>query len=229
MRIVDCLYAYLWRGRDNNCNSYLFANVLGGGKHVLIDPGHIVTPAYKEQGLVRLIRQIELDELKVEDIGLILLTHGHIDHCQAVPNLIEKSKALLFLNEKDKEVAKMMGVELKPNRNLREGQLIFEGGNKVTLEIYHTPGHSPGSLSFYWSENKVLMAGDVVFYQGVGRTDFPTGSAKLLKQSIERLSQLDIEYLLSGHNYNFPQNHIGYLKGKEEIERNFALIKRAYF
>lgn len=232
MRIVDCLYAYLWRGRDNNCNSYLFAKVLGEEKHVLIDPGHIITPAYREQGLTRLIRQIELDGFKIEDIGLIILTHGHIDHCQAVPKLIEKTKALLYLHEKDKEIAEMMGVKLKPNRYLKEGQLIFDGENKVNLELYHTPGHSPGHLSIYWPENKVLITGDVIFYQGVGRTDFgpdPRKNLILLKQSVERLSQLDVEYLLPGHNYNFPPAHIGYLKGKEEIGGNFTLIKRVYF
>jgi len=229
MRIVNCLYGYLWRGRDNNCNSYLFTNCLEGGKHVLIDPGHIVTPMLREPALDGLIKEIEKDGLRIGDIGLIILTHGHIDHCQAVPDLIKKTKALLYLSEKDKEIAEMMGVKLKLNRYLKEGQLIFEGENKVILEIYYTPGHSPGSISIYWPEKKVLIPGDVIFYRGVGRTDFPTGSIKLLKQSIERLSQLDIEYLLPGHNYNFPPNHPGYLRGKEEIEQNFVFIKRTYF
>lgn len=229
MRILDCLYGYLWRGRDNNCNSYLFANCLGDGKHVLIDPGHIITPFFREPALDRLIKEIEKDGLRVEDIGLVLLTHGHIDHCQAVPKLIEKTRALLYFSKKDKEIAEAMGLKLKPNRDLKEGQLIFEGENKVNLEIYHTPGHSPGSISIYWPEKKVLITGDVVFYQGVGRTDFPTGSAQLLKESIERLSQLDVEYLLPGHNYNFPPTHLGYLQGKEEIKQNFAFIKKIYF
>ena len=54
MRLVEDLFAYVWSGRDNNCNSYVLARVLAGDRHVVIDPGHLTTPALGEEGLERL-------------------------------------------------------------------------------------------------------------------------------------------------------------------------------
>ncbi len=71
-------------------------------------------------------------------------------------------------------------------------------GNEV-LHVYKTPGHSPGSVCLYWESKKVLVCGDLIFKESVGRTDFPGGSSALLKESIERMKELDIEYLLPGH------------------------------
>jgi hydroxyacylglutathione hydrolase len=82
-----------------------------------------------------------------------------------------------------------------------------------------TPGHSPGSVSIYWPRLKVLIAGDVVFSQGVGRTDLPGGDAKLLKASIDRLSKLPVDLLIPGHGTA--------IQGTERVRRNFEFIKRA--
>jgi glyoxylase-like metal-dependent hydrolase (beta-lactamase superfamily II) len=240
MKLIGNLYAYLWKGRDNNCNSYLFANCFKDGHHVIIDPGHLVTPVYKEPGLDRLIKEMEEDGLRVGDIGLVINSHLHLDHYEATPALIEKSKAQLAFHKIEEEYQKTvwkstalaMGLnppDINPDFYLKEGKLVFDGQRKLSLEVYHTPGHSPGHLSIYWSKKKVLISGDVVFYQGVGRTDLPGGSFQALKKSVERLSQLDIEYLLPGHNYNFPPGHLGFLQGREEITHNFSLIKRFYF
>ena len=54
MRLVGDLFAYVWSGRDNNCNSYVLARVLNDDRHVVIDPGHVTTPALREAGLERL-------------------------------------------------------------------------------------------------------------------------------------------------------------------------------
>ena len=61
----------------------------------------------------------------------------------------------------------------------------------------------------------------MIFSESVGRTDFPGGSGELLKQSIEQLSTLDVEYLLPGHNE--------IVTGKNDVKRNFEFIKRAFF
>jgi hypothetical protein len=55
--------------------------------------------------------------------------------------------------------------------------------------------------------------------------DIPGGSAEALKDSIERIAKLDIEYLLTGHQYGSP----GIIKGKEQIKRNFEIIRRSIF
>ena len=56
MKLTDSLYAYVWKGNDNNCNTYIFGGVLNGGKHLIIDPGHIVTPYLREPAFEKRIR-----------------------------------------------------------------------------------------------------------------------------------------------------------------------------
>ena len=90
------------------------------------------------------------------------------------------------------------------------------------MDCFHSPGHSPGHITIYWPDKKVLIAGDVIFYRSTGRVDLPGGSAKTLRQSIERLSQLDIEYLLCGHPYGHP----GIIRGKAAVQENFEFIKK---
>ena len=92
----------------------------------------------------------------------------------------------------------------------------------MKLEIFLSPGHSPGHITIYWPERKVLITGDVIFYQSTGRVDLPGGSAADLKQSIERLSGLDVEYLLCGHPYGHP----GVIEGKTAVQQNFTFVKR---
>ena len=92
---------------------------------------------------------------------------------------------------------------------------------KETFHIYQTPGHSPGSLSIYWPERKVLFTGDLVFYGGIGRTDFQGGNSKLIKESIERMSSLDTELLLPGHGE--------LVMGKERVLQNFEYIRQNFY
>jgi hydroxyacylglutathione hydrolase len=101
---------------------------------------------------------------------------------------------------------------------LDEGDLIL--GSKQ-FRIICTPGHSPGAICIYWPEHKVLITGDVVFKEGVGRTDFPGCSGAALKESILRLAELDVEYLLPGHG--------DLVKGRDEIKRNFVIVQSTYF
>ncbi len=245
MRLIGNLFCYIWTGKGNNSNSYLFANVLRGDRpHVIIDPGQVVNEL-REPCFDRLLRFIERDGLKAEDIGLIINTHSHPDHCDANEALVELTKkktgtgnvkqALIAIHRDEVEhqrmmrelMAKMLGRETRfePDFFLREGNLNLGKENKVNLEILHTPGHSPGSISIYWPEHRVLITGDVLFYRAVGRTDFPSGDGKLLKRSIEKLAELDVEYLLPGHNTEFGS----IIRGKEKVKENFNFVRRNYF
>jgi glyoxylase-like metal-dependent hydrolase (beta-lactamase superfamily II) len=105
---------------------------------------------------------------------------------------------------------------------LVEGDLSLGRDEKqVNLTVFHTPGHSPGSICIYWPDKKALITGDLVFNGSVGRTDFPGGSITTLKQSIERVSQLDVEYLLPGHSTEMGS----IIEGKRRVEQNFRAIK----
>lgn len=86
--------------------------------------------------------------------------------------------------------------DFEPDFFLQEGWLQAGG---ETLQVLSTPGHSPGSVCLYWPERQALFSGDVVFSGGIGRTDLPMGNPKLLKESIQRIAELDVEHLLPGH------------------------------
>jgi hydroxyacylglutathione hydrolase len=219
MKIVDDLYAYPWRGTDNNCNSYVLAGVLSEGRHVLVDPGHLVTPMYREPGLDRLFESMNRDGIDSARIGLVILTHGHPDHCESAVVLRQENQALVALHEADKPAYETMGG--KVDIFLEEGELQLDNVKTTRLQILHSPGHTPGHITVYWPDRKALIAGDCIFYRSTGRTDFPGGSARSLQKSILKMSQLDIEYLLCGHPYGNP----GILIGKDQVRENFDIIQ----
>ncbi len=219
MKILKNLYAYVWRGRDNNCNSYLFAEALSDGRHVLIDPGHILTPYFQESGLDRLSEGMDRDGIASSSIGLVILTHAHPDHCEAAIVLREEAAVLVALHEADEASYRSMGG--KVDIYLDQGTLELGRERSTVLQIFHSPGHTPGHITIYWPDQKVLIAGDCIFFRGTGRTDFPGGDARALQQSIEALSELEIEYLLCGHAYG----NSGIIRGREAVRDNFTFIK----
>ncbi|MBN2241693.1 MAG: MBL fold metallo-hydrolase [Acidobacteria bacterium] len=218
MKIFDNFYIYLWQGRDNNCNACLLAGVLKGGRHLLVDPGHVRTPSYREPGLEKLAREIGRDGLDYSSVGLVIVTHGHPDHCEAAAVLQRETGALVAMHRADEEMFQMLGG--RADIYLQEGTLELANGSKTGLEIFHSPGHSPGHVTIYWPSRKALIAGDCIFYRSTGRTDLPGGSHQALRDSIERMSRLDVECLLCGHPYGHP----GFIRGREEVRENFELI-----
>jgi hydroxyacylglutathione hydrolase len=224
MKLAENLYAYVWKGNDNNCNSFLFANVLSGNKHLLIDPGHIITPYLREPAFEMLVKEIGGDGLKIEDIGLIVLTHAHPDHVESAAKFKSVSHAPVAMHKDDENAFRMFG-GAKADLFLAEGEIRTVPPTSSKLEIIHTPGHSPGEICIYWPQSKALAVGDVVFYRSTGRTDLPGGDQDLLKTSIQKLARLDTEYLLCGHPYNHP----GVIQGQKAIKANFDLILDNYF
>jgi hydroxyacylglutathione hydrolase len=218
MKLDSDLYAYPWKSmQENNCNSYL----MGGDVPLLIDPGH--------QHLVKnLVRGMEKDGNRQEDIRLIIATHVHPDHFEAVQTFAREGVLTALHQEEGKFIQEtgsafygtlgMDRPEIKIDFYLQEGELKVGQNN---LQVLLTPGHSPGSISLYWPEKKALFTGDVVFAMGVGRTDFPGGDGSLLRDSIERLARLDAEWLLSGHGE--------IIRGKKNIQRNFSYIRSNFF
>jgi hydroxyacylglutathione hydrolase len=212
------LYAYLWQNAyENNCNTYL----IRGEVTVLVDPGH-------SRYTSNLFHQMEGDGVSPEEVDLIIVTHSHPDHFEGLEAFKDKSvKTAMnreeerYLGENGKLLFQMMGRPVPPFRidfYLKEGELHL---GKETFYVYQTPGHSPGSLSIHWPERKVLFTGDLVFYRGIGRTDFPEGHSKAIRESLERMSRLDTELLLPGHGE--------VVSGKEMVLQNFEFIRRNFY
>jgi hydroxyacylglutathione hydrolase len=219
MKLLDNLHIYIWQEQDNNCNTYVIPGVLENGKHVVVDPGHIKTPAAGKPALEMLLKEMAADGLDPNAIGLVILTHCHSDHSESAQVLRETYQALVAIHPTEAGILKKQGGEA--DFFLQEGNLNLGNKAPTPLNIFHTPGHSPGHITVYMPQQRVLIAGDLIFYHSIGRTDLPGGNGKQMMQSIDRMSKLDIECLLCGHPYGHP----GVLVGKEEVDENFEFLR----
>lgn len=125
----------------------------------------------------------------------VLLTHAHFDHIGAVEDVRQKWNIPVYLHESEQDWL------TDPEKN---GSSRFLGDAAIKAEpadvfitkeselnigsfhftLFHTPGHSPGSISFYHKETKTVFSGDVLFESGIGRTDLPGGDYETLITSI---------------------------------------------
>ncbi len=214
-----------------NLSKHFFENVLqcnqsghttvfvDDNRHVVIVPGHVTPPALQEPGLQRLHERMEEDGIDPTATGLVLLTHCHPDHSEAAGAIREQTRALVAIHEAEAEVYSRLGGTA--DLFVAEGNLDLGTETPVQLTVFHSPGHSPGHTTLYWPRQRVLIAGDLIFYRSTGRVDLPGGSAEALRASIERLSELDIDYVLCGH----PYGHSGIIEGAEEVRQNFEFLR----
>jgi hydroxyacylglutathione hydrolase len=154
-------------------------------------------------------------------IKYVIDTHGHFDHTLANGEVMAALKAtqetppLLAIHSADAPLlsagggAAWFGVRADPSPpadlELKEGDVLTLG--EIELEVWHTPGHSPGSVSLVCSAEGVVFDGDVLFNVGIGRTDLPGGDYQTLMASIRRLLALpDETKVYSGHG---PATTIG--------------------
>jgi glyoxylase-like metal-dependent hydrolase (beta-lactamase superfamily II) len=134
----------------------------------------------------------------IAEVGLvpekILLTHGHIDHAGAAAELKEKLGVPVegphiadkFMLDGLEAQGRNYGIEarnLTPDRWLAEGETVTVGGH--TFELFHCPGHSPGSIVFFNRRQRFALVGDVLFSGSIGRTDFPYGDHAALIDAIQ--------------------------------------------
>lgn len=129
----------------------------------------------------------------------ILLTHAHFDHIGGVDALRERYKVPVYVHrlesdwltngEKNGAHAFNLPVPaMKPAEKVYEGDTLTVGN--FTFHLYHTPGHSPGSVVLYMADEKIAFCGDLIFKQSVGRTDLFGGDQATLMGSIERMKHL---------------------------------------
>ena len=145
--------------------------------------------------------QTYLDALQAEQAQLthILLTHGHYDHVGAVAALRKATGCKVYMDPVDAAGNQMLPLtrDLVDENWSANGELKID---ELTFKIYHTPGHTPGSVCLLCGE--LLFSGDTLFAGSCGRTDFPGGSMQQMQQSLSLLAELpipDTVQVLPGH------------------------------
>lgn len=189
-------------------NTYLVADAAADGTAVVIDPawdGAVIHNELERRGW---------------SLAAIWLTHAHFDHFGGVADLARLSAGppAVALHPLDQTLWRFSGgaglfgipafdpgpepsVDLAHGMHLRLGSRLFE--------VRHAPGHTPGHVMFYCAADGVLFSGDVIFAEGVGRTDLPGGSWESLRASIETqvLTLPDEVVIYSGHG---PATTVGH-------------------
>ena len=187
-------------------------------KGFIIDPGSDIGP---------LLDHCDGNRITVESI---IATHTHIDHIAGVGEVQRRYGIPFYCSEREKDFIKNVSVQARmfgvKDPGIPEIDRFLPDSGSMTLsgfelQLFHTPGHSPGSIGLYWPAMKALFPGDVIFQMNVGRSDFPGGDSKLLKESIRSLSTLDVEYLLPGH--------MGMVTGRANVKKNFEKVIEGIF
>ncbi len=169
------------------------------GEAVVIDPGD------EPEEILALARDMGVT------ITRILASHAHLDHILAVRDVAEATGAPFLLHADDLGIAEHMPDSARSllNRDVLpppppaafpvDGQDLEVAG--VTLKVIHTPGHTPGSISLYAAEARLLFSGDTLFRESIGRTDLPGGDTETILRSIsQRLYTLPEDTrVLPGH------------------------------
>lgn len=147
----------------------------------------------------------------------ILQTHAHIDHVAALSEVRERIDAPIYLHPDDQtlydsapEQGKFFGYDIEPlppvDETLADEQQITVGDLQATVLLL--PGHSPGSVAFWFEELGVVFGGDVLFAGSIGRVDLPGSSPDAMKRSLQRMTTRlpDDTRVLPGHG---PETTIG--------------------
>jgi hydroxyacylglutathione hydrolase len=177
-------------------------------KGIVIDPG-----GYPEE-IIAAVERLKLSILH------IINTHGHFDHIGANRAIKERLGADLMIHANDSpmlgraaDIARTYGIHgensPQPDAFLADGMEIVFG--KQLMTVLHTPGHTPGGCCFYFEAEKMVITGDTLFADSIGRTDLPGGShQQLLKSVRNRLFTLPDDFTAyPGHG---PKTTIGHEK-----------------
>jgi len=186
------------------CNCTIIGDTISK-KALVVDPGG------DAQVILGLLLELELKAVA------IIHTHAHFDHILAAGEIKKATGAPIYLHENDmflwaglEEQCSMFGFGM-PDSLLPDPDHYLSDDHDLGCcggVAIHTPGHTPGSTSFWFEQSKTLIAGDTLFKGGVGRTDFPGGNAEQIVSSIrERIYTLDDDAtVITGHG---PATTIG--------------------
>jgi len=176
--------------------SDLDSNIYLIGNDTIVDSGTGLN-------FVRLYDVFKMLKLDFDSINNIVNTHMHWDHIGGNGFF---SNAKIHIHERDAPVlekgdasmcnASYFSGKMKPMKVFRK---LKEGDEIAGFKVIHTPGHTQGSICLFDPKDKILISGDTVFSDGVGRTDLPGGSEADLDKSMQKIAALKMDKILPGH------------------------------
>lgn len=151
----------------------------------------IIDPGFSKHESSSILKEIEKRKLHIK---YVVNTHGHADHISGNADIKKITKAMIMIHENDagmltnprENLSLMFGLSITsppPDHILKDGDRIRVGS--LDIEVLHTPGHTPGSISLYCRGENAVFTGDTLFAGSVGRTDFPGSSYEMLISSIK--------------------------------------------
>lgn len=196
------------------CNCSIIGDPVS--KHaIVVDPGGAA------ERILREVRELGLT------VTRILHTHAHFDHFLASGEMKKATGAALCLHEDDRELWDMLEVQCRafgvpyvpvppPDHWILDEEKVSVG--QVTAIALHTPGHTPGSMSFHLPDSGLVLAGDTLFRGSIGRTDLWGGDFEAIERSIrDRLYTLhESTLVVTGHG---PETEIGWEKERNQFVR----------
>ncbi len=195
------------------CNCSIFGDEQSG-ETIVVDPGDEISA---------ILTALERHRLRVT---AIVITHAHIDHIGGAQQLKRATGAPVYMNQRYQVLQEMMDAQAAwlgmqtPERvaidsPVREGDTLLVGA--AAFQVLDTPGHTPGSISLWIPSADILVAGDTLFRDSIGRTDLPGGDSRQILRSIHEkyLPLPDGVLVVPGHG---PTTTIG-----REKEYNFFL------
>ncbi|MCI9389121.1 MAG: MBL fold metallo-hydrolase [Lachnospiraceae bacterium] len=174
---------------------------------ILVDPGD------SPEVIGRMVEELEGKPVA------IFLTHGHYDHILALEAVKEKYQIPVYASKEEEELLGDVSLNLtgqvrrpmtvRPETLVSDLEKFIVAG--FSVQAIHTPGHTKGSVCYYFPEESLLVSGDTLFHGSVGRTDLPTGSTAQMMESLKRLLETLPEEtdVLPGHE---AATTIGYEK-----------------
>lgn len=163
----------------------------------------VVDPADNAESIIDFIEKNNLIPKAV------FLTHGHFDHIMAARGVCDRFsiKCYCYLDEKEVAASPLLNLStsfmdayaLEVDETFADNEEVSMAG--MSFVVLHTPGHTKGSCCYYMPENGILLSGDTIFCESVGRTDYPTGnSSQIIKSIKDRVFTLKDEVIIyPGH------------------------------
>ncbi len=167
----------------------------------------VIDPGYDAPAILRKIKSLGLT------VDAIMLTHGHFDHVGAVEEIVKATGCALWMSESDwSQFPDPVISYLHPLANCdftevnfcEDGECIQAGG--LRFEVLATPGHTPGSVCLLIDD--AMFSGDTLFAGSIGRCDFPGSSILEMRESLQRLCSLAVNYrVFPGHGEDSTLEH----------------------